>query len=143
MTLVCPFPPEYAGDLHRWLNSPREPNFPPGQASGLETVTAMLRAKTEAGFTFAAIVDGEAVGFIGFAPACPESGQFAGMVIAPEHRGKGWGKRFLGAVVAFLRQRGYKTMSAVVRSQNRRIQATFASAGAVPDMQVWSFREIA
>lgn len=139
MTLLSPFPAAHARELHRWLNAPRDPNFAQGQASDIETVTTMLAEKTAAGFTFAAIVDGAPIGFIGFAPLSADEGQFAGMVIAPEHRGMGWGTRFLILVTAQLRERGFKRMSAVVRSGNRAIQSTFAGAGAVPDMQVWSF----
>lgn len=140
MTLVSPFPSEHAGELHRWLNEPREPNFSAEQASDLETIAAMLASKTAAGFTFAAIVDGAPAGFLGFTPLSATEGQFAGMVIAPERRGAGLGTRFLVLVAASLRDRGFMRMSAIVNREHRTIQATFARAGAVHDMQVWTFK---
>lgn len=141
MRLVSPFPAESAAELHRWLNSPREPNFAIGQDSSLETVASMLAKKNAAGLTFAAqLATGELVGFIGFAPISPIAGWFAGMVIAPEHRGVGIGRLFLSAVVAELEAQGYRTMSAAVRHGNHGIRATFAHAGAIEDMRVLTFK---
>jgi L-amino acid N-acyltransferase YncA len=61
------------------------------------------------------------------------------MVLAPEHRGRGHGTRFLALVVATLRTDGVRAMHAAVRPGNAAIQATFASAGAVETARVYSF----
>lgn len=156
MILVSPFPAASAGELHRWLNSPREPNFIDGAVSDVAAVTATLAAKNAAGQTFVALLAGEPVGFIAIAPASPVMAWFAGMVIAPEHRGKGIGAGFLGAVVHTLRAQGFRKLSAFFFADNDAIRATFASAGAVGegylkraamregelvDMRLWSFNE--
>jgi ribosomal protein S18 acetylase RimI-like enzyme len=139
MMIVSPFPPEFASALHRWLNAPRDPNFDIDQASDLETVTAMLAAKTAAGDTFALKINNLTAGFIGFEPTSPTAGHFAGMVIAPEYRGLGYGLRFLQIVVSELRALGYRTLTAAVRADNRRIQATFENAGADLTAKIYTF----
>ncbi len=138
MILVSPFPSESAPELTRWLNMPREPNFEEGTASDLEAVTVMLAAKELAGQTFGAVVDGELVGFIGFTRA---TGMFAGMVLAPEHRGKGDGVRFLKLVLGSLRAQGVSITAAAVRPGNAAIQATLAAAGGVETARIYQFRE--
>lgn len=141
MIIVSPFPPESVGELHRWLNEPRDPNFEPGQASDVATVATMVEAKTAAGFTFACEPFGLSgpVGFLAFTPLEAGTGQFAGMVMAPEVRGMGYGRFFLQRVVQVLRDRGFSRMSAVVRNENVAVQRAFASAGAMEDGRVLTF----
>ncbi len=154
MTIVSPFPPEAAPDLHRWLNSPRDPNFADGQASDADAVREQLAAKTAAGYTFALIRDGQPAGFLAFAPASHEMGWFAGMVVAPEHRGHGCGVWFLRAVVERLRAAGFLKLAAVFFADNEAIRFTFKASDAVEegylkgavmrdgqmvDMRLWSF----
>jgi RimJ/RimL family protein N-acetyltransferase len=138
MTLITPFPATSAPALTRWLNAPREPNFDAAQASDLNAVTALLDEKNATGETFGACVNDELIGFIGFTP---ETGMFAGMVLAPEHRGCGHGARFLALAVATLRARGVRTLAAAVRPGNGAIQRTFEAAGAVETARVYTFAE--
>ncbi len=162
MTIVSPFPPEAAPELHRWLNSPRGPNFADGRAPSVsvtpdaDAVAAQLAAKTAAGRTFALIRAGQPAGFIGFTPASREMGWFAGMVIAPEHRGHGCGVWFLRTVVRRLRGEGFRKLAAVFYADNAAIRFTFEASDAVEegylkqavmrdgqmvDMRLWSFND--
>jgi len=120
--------------LCRWLNHPREAHFADGEASDLGAVTALLAKKTAEGQTFGArlmhpgCMNGELIGFIGFRPHAPHEGQYCGMVIAPEHRGRGHGKRFLALVATVLKEQGYEWTWAQLSPDNHAIRATFAAA---------------
>lgn len=143
MMLVSPFPAAHVAELHRWLNAPREPNFDDGDASDAASVAASLARKSAGGGqTFAAIVNDEPIGFIGFSPDAPNAGMFCGMVMAPEHRGRGHGARFLALVVAVLRAQGFRSLAAAVRPDNAAIHATFGRAGAVEWARVYAFGEV-
>lgn len=140
MIVISPFPASAADELHRWLNSPREPNFSDGVPSDLETVTAMLAAKTAAGQTFAATIDEKAIAFIGFA-----GGWFAGTVVAPEYRGRGLGTEFLRSVVSILRAQGVGELAAYFFADNKAIMKTFVNAGFEVSHAVgaWRFARLA
>ncbi len=140
MTLRSPFPSAHAALLARWLNSPREPNFAEGQPSDAATVATMLAAKEAAGATFCCTLEGMPIGFIGFKPLGAHEGQFAGMVMAPEFRGMGYGRQFLAMVVGELHRRGFTSMSALVRAENAAVQRAFRSAGAVEEWKVLTFK---
>jgi RimJ/RimL family protein N-acetyltransferase len=133
MILASPFPRDAAPELWRWLNSPAEPNFLDGSPRDLAGVTAALDLKTAQGITFAAMIDGRPAGFIGISPASREMAWFAGMVIAPEHRGHGLGTTFLRAVVRDLNTRGVRKLSALFFADNHAVRAAFAKAGAVEE----------
>jgi RimJ/RimL family protein N-acetyltransferase len=156
MIVICPFPTQQAPELHRWLTTPADPNFDDYAPRDLAGVTAALRAKSEAGYTFAAVLDDLPIGFVGFAPASPVAGWFAGMVMAPEYRGRGFGGELLCRAVWILRAKGFRKLSAFFFADNHAIRATFRSAGAVEegylrgasmrggelvDMRLWSFNE--
>lgn len=156
MTLVSPFPPDRAAELHRWLTTPAEPNFDDYAPRDLAGVTAALSAKSDTGYTFAAVLDDRPIGFIAFTPASPVAGWFAGMVMAPEYRGRGFGCELLCRAVWILRAKGFRKLSAFFFADNRAISNTFRSAGAVEegylrgvamrggelvDMRLWSFNE--
>jgi GNAT superfamily N-acetyltransferase len=156
MILISPFPPEHARELHRWLNSPRDANFDDFTASDVASVEASLARKTAAGFTFLG-QSTKPFAFAAFAAASPVMGWFQGVVLAPEHRGFGHGAAFLRAVVADLRGRGFRKMSAFFNADNDAIRETFRSAGAVEegylraaamrsgslsDVRLWSFNDM-
>jgi RimJ/RimL family protein N-acetyltransferase len=135
MTLVSPFPRRCAPALHAWLNDPREAHFADAETSDYGAVIALLDEKNTAGQTFGAVLDGRVIGFLGFTPHTPgaliNGGQYCGMVIAREHRGRGHGKRFLALVADALKEQGYEWTYAELRTDNHAIRATFAAVGAI------------
>jgi L-amino acid N-acyltransferase YncA len=154
--ITSPFPASSAGELSRWLNSPRDPNFDDFADSDPAGVETALAVKSGCGQTFALTPDGTPIGFLAFAPASPVMGFFAGMVIAPEQRGRGLGSDFLANVVFELRSQGFRKLSALFFADNVAIANTFRSVGAVEegylrraavrggeliDMRLWSFTE--
>lgn len=156
--IESPFPKSGAAQLCRWLNTPRELNFCDDVASDAASIHASLAAKTATGKTFALMLGGKPIGFLGFTPASSVMGWFAGMVIAPEHRGKRYARTFLETVAGILRAQGFRKLSALFFADNEAIRRTFQSAGAVEegylrmatlrggelvDAELWSFNEAA
>ena len=154
MTLVTPFPRRFAPALHAWLTTPTSPNFDDFHSSKYGDFLIALDAKNAAGSTFAFMRHGKPVGFAAFAAASPVMAVFAGVVIAPEYRGMGFGRELLGLVWDEMQLQGYRKATAWFFADNLAVARAFEAAGAVNegrlarcaqragelvDMQIWSF----
>jgi RimJ/RimL family protein N-acetyltransferase len=137
VTLATPFPRRSAPALHAWLTTPREPNFDDFHSSDYADFLYALDSKNQSGSTFALMLDSghgvKPVGFAAIAPASPVLAFFAGVVIAPAFRGRGFGRELLTLVWDELQLRGFRKATASFFADNEAIRATFESAGAAEE----------
>ncbi len=127
VTLEPGFP--LASQLWKWLNQPREPNFDdfgPRTFAGFYDVL-LKRSATEK--TWAIHWHGKIVGYLAFAPLNPVSGQFHGLVIAPEYRRRGFGRAALKLALAELRRSGFRSLLVMPFRSNHAIRYILQELG--------------
>jgi RimJ/RimL family protein N-acetyltransferase len=123
------FPIELGGNLWAWLNLPRDPNFDDFGPRDKEEFMVQLRRRVRREKTWLINCGGSAVGFIGFVPQNPVTGQFHGMVIRPSFRHKGCGREAARVVVDQLFSEGFRKLTVMTFADNHHIWSVFRSLG--------------
>ncbi len=131
------FPAEMAEELWGWLNSPRSDNFPDNVLTTFDEFLAELCFRESRGATWSIQIDDLVIGYIGFSQQSNIYVQMQGIVLDPEYRGKGYGKRAIMALMQILQEIGCKTVMAQLFYDNQRIRhilmnCGFYETGAVP-----------
>jgi RimJ/RimL family protein N-acetyltransferase len=127
--LVAPFPIFAAFELWTWLNSPRRPNFDDFGARNIEEFTRLFCSRLVNQRTWGIEADGRLSGYIGFMLKSPLAGEFRGICIDPQMRGKGLAGEGLGLAIGQLQRRGVRKFIVHLFTDNERISNIFKAQG--------------
>lgn len=121
-----------------WFNDSREFVFDDFSPTTLTAFADELAVRAKSEITWVIDFDGEPVGYLGFAPHNPVCGQFRGLVIAPEFRGRGIGTQALTGAMEFLRSKGFRQFISMPFADNYAVKrmllrSGFESAGTLYD----------
>lgn len=129
VALHTKFPLAWAGTLWSWLNEPRAPNFDDFSPKTKAQFMVELGLRVTREITWAIHYDDRIVGYLAFKPMNPIFGQFHGLVIDPEFRGRGIGTEAFTAALTELIEQGFKSFLVMPYADNLPILKVIRNVG--------------